>query len=268
MKKLTLALAFGTGLAVQAMFAPSAHAALTIQTLKSPTLTADAFNTLFTPVSGGTVQNSPINFVGATNAGTISSEVFQGNAGTAAAGLYAYAYKLSVQNTTNSISGEPVHIDGTSFQFNSTPTGTDFTNSGSKSYAYVVTNGTVGGLTNNVAGDGSTPLIPTSISWQAGQKIGAIRAEFVNSASGAQPLNANQNSATFAVISSTPFTGTFQNAGVLSSDQQTGTNTIVYAPSGGPISPVPVPEPTTILAWAGMAGAVMFVRNVRKNRAA
>jgi len=267
MNKLKFAIALGAGLVLGTVFAPAAHAS-TIQQLSTPTLTAAQFNNLFSPVSGASVQNSAINFVGANAAGTISSEVFQGNSGTAASGLYAYAYQLAVNNVTNTNSGEPVHVDSTSFQFNSTPTGTDFAGVGKPTYAYVVTNGTVGGLSNVPNTDGSTPLIPSSVSWQAGTKVGAIRADFVNPATGAQPLNAGNNSATFVVISSTPFTGQFVNAGVLSSDQQTGLNTIVYAPSGGTISPVPVPEPASILAWAGMAGAAVLVRRIRKNRAA
>jgi hypothetical protein len=42
----------------------------------------------------------------------------------------------------------------------------------------------------------------------------------------------------------------------------------VYAPQNGVIAPIPVPEPATFLAWAGMAGAVALVRRVRKNRVA
>ncbi len=267
MNKLKLAIALGTGLTLGTLINPAAQAS-SIQQLSTPTLSATQFNDLFNPVSGGTVQNSAINFVGANNAGTISSEVFQGKDGTAAAGLYAYAYQLSVNNATNSVSGEPVHVDSTSFQFNSTPTGTDFAGVGKQTYAYVITNGTVGGLNNVANPDGSTPLVPDSLSWQAGSKIGAIRADFVNPGSDSQALGAGNNSATFVVISSTPFSGQFQNAGVLSSDQQTGTNTVVYAPSGGTIQPVPVPEPTTILAWAGMAGAAVFVRRIRKKNAA
>ena len=33
------------------------------------------------------------------------------------------------------------------------------------------------------------------------------------------------------------------------------------------ISPVPIPEPSTVLAWAGMVGATLLVRAVRKGRA-
>lgn len=265
MNKLKLAIALGTGLTLSALV-PAAHAS-SIQQLNTQALTANQFNALFTPVAGGSVQNSPINFVGAQSAGNIQSEVFQGNAGSAAANLYAYAYKLSVNNVTNTLSGEPVHVDSTSFQFNATPAGSDFAGVGKPTYGYVVSNGTVGGLSNAPSSDNSIPLVPTSLSWEAGQKIGAIRADFVNPYTGAQPLPAGNASATFVVISSQPFTGNFQNAGVLSSDQQTGSNTIVYAPSGGAISPVPVPEPATLLAWAGMAGAAVLVRRVRKNRA-
>ena len=39
-----------------------------------------------------------------------------------------------------------------------------------------------------------------------------------------------------------------------------------YSAQGGDIHEVPVPEPATVLAWAGMIGAVALVRRVRKSQ--
>ncbi len=79
-------------------------------------------------------------------------------------------------------------------------------------------------------------------------------------------LNAGGNSATFVVISDQPFTHQYVN--LQSPNPQIGTLTQVYSASGGTIQPVPVPEPSTVLAWAGMAGAIALVRRVRKSRPA
>jgi hypothetical protein len=201
--------------------------------------------------------------------GTLRSEVFQGGkdaaSGLDATGLYAYAYQISVNKVANS-AGEPVHVDGASWQFNATPTGTDFAGVGKPTYAYVISNGQVGNLPDPTA-MGQTSIPPTNLSWQPGQNIGAIRADFVDPNSQSQPLGGGDTSGTFVVISKQPWSANFQYAGVLSSNPQQGAPA-VYSASGGDISPVPVPEPATMLAWAGMAGAVLFVRRTRRGRAA
>jgi hypothetical protein len=298
MNKLTLTLALGSALTLGAAFPSAARAASMgttaspVQVLPTSALDAAQFNALFAPVSGAPATASSVDFSnatgsGTTQTGTIQSQVFQGVKDTTpgstldATGLYAYAYKVTTNNVSNS--GEPVHIDGASWQFNSTPLGTNFTQTGAAGntatgkptsgitsagllttttpnpayYSYVVNNGKIGSLSNS-----STDVAPTSVSWQAGVANGTIRANFTN-ANGS--LNAGQTSATFVVLSDHPFTSNL--AGALSSTPQTG-NPTVYAATGGSISPVPVPEPATILAWAGMAGAVMLVRRTRKARVA
>jgi hypothetical protein len=297
MNKLTLSLALGGALTLGAALPTAARAGSIgtttpspVQILPTSALDAAQFNALFMPVSGAPATTSSIDFAnatgsGSTQTGTIQSQVFQGVKDTTpgssldATGLYAYAYKVTTNNVSNS--GEPVHIDGASWQFNSTPLGTNFTMPGAAGntatgkptsginaagllttttpnpayYTYVVNNGKVGSLSNS-----STDVSPTSVSWQAGVTNGTIRANF-NTANGS--LNAGQTSATFVVLSDHPFTTNL--AGALSSTPQTG-SPAVYAATGGTISPVPVPEPATILAWAGMAGAAMLVRRTRKAR--
>ena len=266
MNKITFALALGTGLSL-CLAAPSVgHAAAaktTIQTLATPELTAAQFNSLFTPTSSP-VLSSSIEFLNTPGAGTLRSQVFQGTG--AAQGLYAYAYQLSVNNTTNSL-GEPVHVDSASWQFNATPIGTDFTGKGSPTYAYVVKDGAIGSFVPPVASSGEAIRVPTGLSWQAGNKIGAIRADYVDPATQTQPLSGGTDAAAFVIVTKQPPSDKFQYAGVLSSNPQLGAPA-VYTATSGDVSPVPVPEPTTILAWAGMAGAVVLVRRVRKARVA
>ena len=74
------------------------------------------------------------------------------------------------------------------------------------------------------------------------------------------------NSATFVVLTNQPPTQKF--VSILSSSpiDPTSPLTTVYSPQDGLIEPAPVPEPATILAWAGMMGAIALVRRVRKSR--
>ncbi len=270
MNKFSLALALGSGLALGAS-APAARAASlstttpqtpTIQTLSAANISASEFNALFKPDNN--VLNSQIDFAGAPNSGTLSSQVFVGGkdaaTGMDATGLYAYAYQVAVNNVTNA-QGEPTHIDGASWQFNATPTGSSLAGSGTN-FAYTISNGAVGGL-----GAPTTGADAPNISWQPGTTIGSIRANFVDPTTGSPPLTPGETSATFVLLSTQPPSGNFQLAGVLSSNPQSG-DPPVYAPSAGTISPIPIPEPATVLAWAGMAGAVALARRTRKARLA
>lgn len=236
-----------------------------IQKLSTPELTAKQFETLFKKLDSAPAISSDVDFFNSPVAGTLRSQVFQGAEGTAAAGLYAYAYQLTVNDAKNNV-GEPVHVDSASWQFNATPAGTDFTGAGEASYAYSIKDGPVGNLLDPAAG-GAAIRTPASLSWTPGEKIGTIRADYVDPSSQSGPLASGDKSASFVVISKQPWSDQFQYAGVLSSNPQEGAPA-VYSASGGPISPVPVPEPATLLAWAGMAGAALLVRRVRKARTA
>ena len=259
MNKSTFAIVMGTSL-VLGLASPKTHAAAAsnaIQTLTTAQMSADTFNSLFTPYN--TAILSPFAFSGSTgNSGLIESQVFKGQG--AASGFYAYAYQLAVNNTTDA-NGNPVHVDSTSYNFGATPVGTDLTNSGTTSYAYVVPNGQVGGL--NLAGTQA----PTTLSWQPQTTSGIIRAQYVDPESQTQPLTGGGNSATFVLItsqlpSSQPPTVNVGGAAA------TTTVPVAYVASGGTISPIPIPEPSTILAWTGMVGAIGLVRRFRKSRLA
>jgi hypothetical protein len=262
MNKFMLAFALGTGLTLS-LAAPSAQADPMIQTLMPDTVSASTFNSLFQPITNAPALSQPFQLANAggdgQTAGTINSEVFQGTG--AAQGLYAYAYQVAVlPSAIDSTNSSPMHVDGTSFLFNGNPISTSVL--GPNSSSFLVSDGTIGGLTPLANG-----IVPNSLSFQVNgsgtSATGTLRSNFVNPANDVAPLNPGDNSATFVVISNQPFSQSFVN--VTSATPQTGALTAVYAPDGT-VYPSPVPEPSTILAWAGMAGAVVLVRHVRKTR--
>jgi hypothetical protein len=229
-------------------------------------MSSSQFNSLFQPLSGANSGplSSPFTFMGSsTPAGTMESQVFQGVG--AAAGVYAYAYQFDV-NPVNDSTGQPVNLQGASWHFNATPVGSDFTNTGHQTYAYVISDGAVGGLAAPVAAPGQSILAPTQLNWSPNTTVGSLLATYFDTATQTPALQAGAKSATFVVLSSQPPTTQF--AGILGSDPIAPNSPAVstYSPQAGSIEPIPVPEPTTVLAWAGMAGAVALVRRVRKNR--
>jgi hypothetical protein len=220
------------------------------------------FNSLFQPISSAPVLTSNFTFNGAPTSGVMQSQVFQGTG--AAAGLYAYAYQLGVNDVKNS-DGTPVELQSASWRYNATPVGTDFEHTGHNVYAYTI-NGQVGSMNLPQAAPGQTVLNPASINWAPGTSSGSLVASYVDPANNVPALGAGGNSATFVVISSQPFTQSAVNIQSPDPIAPGSDLTKTYAATGGTIEPVPVPEPATILAWAGMAGAVVLVRRVRKNR--
>jgi type 1 fimbria pilin len=271
MNKFTLALTLGTGLTLS-LAAPSVQADA-IQNLSPLEVSASTFNKLFAPIGnapamsttpGDPTQISLANKGGmGQTVGSINSEVFKGS-DPSTSGLYAYAYQLSVSpSAIDSKANTPMHLDGTSFIFNGNPIATTALGTAAGS-SFLIKDGTIGGLTPLQNG-----ITPDSLSFQVNgtgtDSTGSLRANFVNAKSQVPPLNPGDNSATFVVISDQPFSQSIVN--VTSSTPQVGALTSVYAPNGT-VFPSPVPEPTTILAWAGMAGAVALVRRIRKSRPA
>lgn len=268
MNKLSLAL--GAGLALLTAAAPVAHAgAIDSTQATTPTgpqalpvqeMTAGQFNTLFTPLDNAGALSSPFQLVGTSNSGVVESQVFKGTG--AADGYYAYAYQLGVSNV--STGDEPIQVKAASWNFNATPQGTNLLGQGT-TYGYVIKDGTVGGLTAPSAPDGQMIQVPSTLSWQAGKTTGNLTAQYYDANTGASSLSAGNNGATFVVLTKQLFNT--QYAGILSPDPQTGAPPSVYAPTGGPIEPIPIPEPTTLLAWAGLAGGLALARRVRRARA-
>jgi hypothetical protein len=266
MNTFKVAFALGTGLTLS-LAAPSLKADPMINTLATPTISASQFNSEFSPITGAPALQSNFELYNASNpvTGVIQSQVEQGTG--QFAGLYAYIYQVSVSpNTTDKTTTAPVHLDGTSFIFNGTPVNTDLTGGGTKSSAWLVTGGAAGSLGAPL--NGTTPVAPDSLSWQANQSgtklSGTLRANFVNTGNNVPPLSSGNDSATFVVLTNQPYAQNFVN--LTSNTPQTGGLTAVYSAAGTVISPSPVPEPTTILAWAGMAGAIALVRRVRTRR--
>jgi hypothetical protein len=259
MNKFTIALALGAGL-VLSLAGPSVHATPIVQQLATPTMTSADFNSLFQPDAAPLM--SSYQFMNTPTTGMVDSQVFKGT-GTAA-GLYAYAYQIAVNNVTDG-TGQPTSVNSATLAFNSTPTPANFTTDGTKSAVYVVTDGQVGGLNLPQAAPGSVIQTPTSVAWMPGTKTGALTFQYLDATQNTGPLQAGANSATIVVL--TTKSSTTQPVSLQNAEPQI-TYPAAYSATGGVIQEVPVPEPATALAWAGMIGAVALVRHVRRNRQA
>ncbi len=263
MNKFTFALALGAGL-VLSLAGPSVHAAAmsmpVVQQLATPTMSATQFNSLFQPISGVAPIMSSYQFMNTPTTGMVDSQVLKGTG--AAAGLYAYAYQIAVNNVSD-VNGQPTSVNSATLAFNGTPTPASFTTGGTPSSVYVIPNGQVGGLNLPQALPGSMVQTPTSVAWMPGTKTGALTFQYLDATQNTGPLQAGSNSATIVVLTTQPFTTqpvSLQNA------NPEITYPTAYSAQGGTIQAVPVPEPATALAWAGMIGAVALVRRVRANR--
>ncbi len=261
MNRFTFALALGAGL-VLSLDGPSVHAAPIVQQLDTPTMTAAEFNSLFQPIPNVAPIMSSYQFMNTPNTGVFESQVFQGTG--SAAGLYAYAYQIAVNNVSDT-SGQPTSVNSATLAFNSTPTPASFTSGSAPSSVYVVTDGPVGSLNLPQAAPGSTIQTPTSVAWMPGTKTGALTFQYLDATQNTGPLQANSTSGTIVVLTNQPYTT--QPVSLQNADPQI-TYPTAYSAQGGTIQEVPAPEPATVLAWAGMIGAVALVQRVRGNRQA
>jgi hypothetical protein len=227
-------------------------------------MTTAEFNSLFQPISGVPPILSSYESFKTPNAptGFMASQVFQGTG--VAAGLYAYAYQLAVNNLSDS-SGQPTSVDSASLTFSGTPAPAAFTSGATPSAAYVITDGTVGGVNLPQAVPGSIIQTPTSLAWMPGNNSGSLTFQYLDAAQNTGPLLAGSNSATVVVLSKQPYVE--EPVSIQNANPQIAFST-VYAASNGTNQPVPVPEPSTVISWAGMIGAVALIRHVRKSRLA
>jgi hypothetical protein len=263
MNKITYALALGAGL-VLSLASPDAQADAivsqgtssttpTVQTLTPTPMTAAQFNSLYTPST--TVLTSGYDFMNTPNAGVVESQVFTGTG--AAAGTYAYAYQFGVNNAQDTSIQQPTSVNSASMLFNATPVGTDFTHTGTNTYAYVVTNGSVGSISVPAAGTGTAIQTPSSIAWLPGSTTGSLTFQYLNPTTSTGPLAAGALSGTVVVISTQPFTQQF--VSLQNPEPQT-----LYPK----IDQVPAPEPATVLGWAGVIAAFAIGRRFRRNKTA
>jgi hypothetical protein len=256
MNKITYALALGAGL-VLSLAAPNAQAAPIVQTLSPTPMSASLFNSLYTPST--TVLTSGYDFMNTPNAGVVESQVFTGTG--AATGTFAYAYQFGVNNAQDTSIQQLTSVNSASMLFNATPVGTDFTHTGTNTFAYVVTNGQVGGINVPQAAPGSVIQTPSSIAWLPSSTTGSLTFQYLNPATNTGPLAAGALSGTVVVISTQPFTQQFVS---LQNPEPQTLYPKAFSPSGGPIDQVPIPEPAAVLAWttvlAGLAVGHRFGR--------
>jgi hypothetical protein len=261
MNKFTFALALGAGL-VLSLAAPNAQAAPMVQSLTTADLSATQFNSLFTPTSGFSPLTQNYSFLNTGTAGTVTSEVFTGNQGTAAGGVFAYAYQFTVNNATDSTTGEATSVNSTSMLFNATPVVGNFT--GSNVDAYVVTNGAVGSLAAPVAVGGQGVQTPSTIAWQPGTSTGSLTFQYLNPATGAGPLAAGATSGTIIILSTQAPSQQNVFVSLQNPEPQNG-YPVVWSPTAGTIDQVAAPEPATVLAWTSVIAALAVGRRFRRN---
>jgi hypothetical protein len=258
MNKISYALALGAGL-VLSMAGPNAQANPIVQTLTPTNMSASLFNSLYSPST--TVLTSGYDFMNTPNAGVVESQVFTGVG--AAAGTYAYAYQFGVNNAQDTSIQQPTSVNSASMLFNATPVGTDFTHTGSNTYAYVVTNGQVGGINLPQAAPGSVVQTPSSIAWLPSSTTGSLTFQYLNPTTNSGPLAAGALSGTVVVISTQPFTQQFVS---LQNPEPQTLYPKAYSPTGGPINQVPAPEPTTVLAWTTVLAGLAVGHRFRRRR--
>jgi hypothetical protein len=262
MNKITYAFALWAGL-VLSLASPNAEASPIAsqpmpQTLTPTPMSASQFNSLYTPST--TVLSSNYDFMNTPNAGMVESQVFTGTG--AAAGTYAYAYQFGVNNAMDTSIGQPTSVNSASMLFNATPVGTDFTHTGAKTYAYVVTNGQVGGISLPQPGTGASVIqTPASIAWLPSSTTGSLTFQYLNPTTSTGPLGAGALSGTVVVISTQPFTQQF--VSIQNPEPQT-LYPKAYSPTNGPINQIPAPEPATVLAWAGVIAGIAIGRRFRR----
>ncbi|MBV8268628.1 MAG: PEP-CTERM sorting domain-containing protein, partial [Planctomycetaceae bacterium] len=93
-----------------------------------------------------------------------------------------------------------------------------------------------------------------------------LLATYFDKNQGIPALQAGNNSATFAVLTNQAPTQKFVSILGTNPIDPASPLTTTFSPQNGSVEPAPVPEPATILAWAGMMGAIALVRRVRKGR--
>jgi hypothetical protein len=262
MNKFTYALALGAGL-VLSLAAPNAQAAPIVQSLTTADMTASQFNSLFAPTTGISPLTQNYSFENTGTAGTVTSEVFTGTG--AAAGVYAYAYQFTVNNATDSTTGEATSVNSTSMLFNATPVVTSFT--GANAAAYVVTHGAVGSLSAPVAVAGLGIQTPSTIAWQPGTSTGSLTFQYLNPTTGTGPLAAGATSGTIIVLSAQAPSQQNVFVSLQNPEPQNG-YPVVWSPTTGSIDQVAAPEPATVLAWTSVIAALAVGHRFRRRHSA
>ena len=261
MNKITLALVLGTGLTLS-LAAPTARPRRRHPDDRHPDALGRHVQRRLRAVQHRRAVPVPVRRGRPSHSGLIESQVFQGIDGTPTRAL---RLRLPGRRSTRpTAAATPIHVDSASFQFNATPLGSDLPARARRPTATWSPNGQVGGL--NLSGTQA----PTTLSWQpdaddrrrSGRSTSTRPRRPGRSAAGT-------NSATFVLLS------TQLPCRRLEADRSTSAAAPRRPPSRSPTRPPPArssrspsPEPATLLAWAGMAGAVALVLRFRKARLA
>ena len=137
--------------------------------------------------------------------------------------------------------------------FNATPVGTDFTDTGTNTYAYVVTNGQVGGINVPTAAPGNVDPGPVvdRLAAQLDDRIADVPVPEPDHQHGPARGRCHERHASWSSRRSRSRSSIVS----LQNPEPQTLYPLAYSPTGGPIDQVPAPEPATVLAWAGVIAA-------------
>ena len=247
MNKFMLAFALGTGLTLS-LAAPTVHADPMIQTLSPDTVSPATFNSLFQPVDNAPVLSQPFMLANAggngQTAGTINSRCSRAPA-TPPASTPTPTRSRSCRRRSTATTSAPMHVDGTSFLFNGNPISTSVLGPN----VVVVPGQRRHGRRPDPAGQRHRSRLALLPGQRHGNQHDRLAAgQLRRPGNEVPPLNPGDNSATFVVLSNQTFSQSFVNVTELDAPDRRAD--AVYAPDGT-VFPSPVPEPSTILAWAG-----------------
>ena len=259
MNKFTYALALGAGL-VLSLAAPNAQADPIVQSLTTADMSASTFNSLFTPTT--TVVDRELSFVNTGTAGTVASQVFAGTG--ADQGVYAYAYQFTVNNATDTTTGEPTSVNSTSMLFNATPVVTSIVGLKRRRLCGHRWRGRWA-EPHRWRAPGMGVQTPSTIAWQPGTSTGSLTFQYLNPATGTGPLAAGATSGTIIVLSTQPYSQQNVFVSLQNPEPQNG-YPVVYSPTTGKIEEVPAPEPATVLAWTTVIAALAVGHRFRRNQ--
>lgn len=237
--------------------------------LPSSTLAPEAFLELFEPMGpsgsyNGTLK-SLVQMPFANIEADIINQVFQGRPGTIADGVFAYAYQIN-SRTLNGGNKQFKDLEGVRMAFNSTPLNTRPV-TGSDGFVAQIT-GPVGDLKEPTLANGALD-VPGSFQFQRSSDengnliFGSLTATFT------PRLTPGKNSSIFAVFTNEApeELATVNIRGGEFVTTPDGQPPLVVSPKADAPLPPPIPEPSTILAWAGMLGAALAARRYRRRRA-
>lgn len=248
--------------------ASMASAAVMPSNLSSTRLSGGEFGTLFRPLALNSkytgFMEKPFNLPAAGIDGMYRTEVFQGIPGGRADGLYAYAFQASsLMNNKKQIND----LEGVRHDFNSSLVNTSgFTNQSTHALEISTNDGVLGKFKAPTMTSGKLDA-PAALNFRILQDADGQLTQGSLTANFNDGLTPGQSSSIFAVVSkdAPERLATVNIRGGEFVDS--GMKPVAWQPDSEGRIVVPVPEPASVLAWAGLMGAGLVFARARRRSA-